>query len=196
VVIDPVGDAPIFELSHHICQNAEKIWVAIEGSKVAAAIMLFFAIYGSCTLQNLAISSFAFKLAGGIFLLLVALDMLSNRRQQQRKEQRSDITSQDDKIAIFPLAIPLLASPAVITSLMMVSSGAAGSQKLSLLGVGALASVMAITTVILIASSLVETYITIRVTTVFSLIAAFILADLSIQYIIDGLQTLEGLPIS
>ena len=143
----------------------------------------------------LAISFSAFKIAGGIILLLVAIDMLSNRRQQ-RKEQGSDLISTEDNVAIFPLAIPLLAGPAAITSVIVVSSGSTGSLKLSLLGLGALAAVMAITAVIVIATSLAEAYIDARVTSVFSRITAIILAALSIQYIIDGLQTLDGLPIS
>ena len=142
----------------------------------------------------LAISFSAFKIAGGIILLLVAIDMLSNRRQQ-RKEQGSDIISPEDNVAIFPLAIPLLAGPAAITSVMVVSSGGISSLKLSLLGLGALAAVMTITAVILIATSLAEAYINSRVTLV-SRIFAIVLAALSIQYIIDGLQTLDGLPIS
>ena len=109
-------------------------------------------------------------------MLLVALDMLSNRRQQ-RKEQGTDIASQDNSIAIFPLAIPLLA-------------GAAGSLKLSLLGLIALASVNAATPLILIATSIAESYVDKRVTTVFSRITTNILAALSIQYIIDGLTAL------
>ena len=59
-------------------------------------------------------------------------------------------------MAIFPLAIPLLAGPAAITSVMVVSSGGTGGLKLSLLGLGALAAVMTITAVILIATSLAE----------------------------------------
>jgi multiple antibiotic resistance protein len=189
VVIDPVGNAPIFlAITSHLPRR-QKIRVAIEGSTVAAAIMLFFAICGAWILQYLAISFTAFKLAGGIILLLVALDMLSNRRQQ-RKEQGSDIASQDDNIAIFPLAIPLLAGPAAITSVMVVSSGAAGSLKLSLLGLGALALVMTATALILIATSFAESYVDRRVTSVFSRITAIILAALSIQYIIDGLSAL------
>ena len=88
-------------------------------------------------------------------MLLVAIDMLSNRRQQ-RKEQGSDRISPEDNVAIFPLAIPLLSGPAAITSVMVVSSGSTGSLELSLLGLDALAAVMAITAVILIATSLAE----------------------------------------
>ena len=195
VVIDPIGNLPIFlAITAHLSKR-QKIRTAIEGSIVAAAIMLFFALCGAWILHYLAIFFSAFKIAGGIILVLVAIDMLSNRRQQ-RKEQGSDIISPEDNVAIFPLAIPLLAGPAAITSVMVVSSGGTDSLKLSLLGLGALAAVMAITAVILIATSLAEAYIDTRVTSVFSRITAIILAALSIQYIIDGLQTLDGLPIS
>ena len=143
----------------------------------------------------LAISFSAFKIASGIILLLVTIDMLSNRRQQ-RKEQGGDRISPEENVSIFPMAIPLPAGPAAITSVMVVSSCSTGSLKLSLLGLGALAAVMAITAVILIAISLAEAYLNARVPSVFSRITAIILAALSIQYIIDGLQTLDGLPIS
>lgn len=128
----------------------------------------------------------AFKIAGGIILLLVAIDLLSNRCRQL-KEQGSDLISPKNNVAIFPLAIPLLTGPAAITSVLMVSSGSNGSLKLSLLGLGALAAVMAITAVILIANSLAEAYTDARVTSVFSRITAIILAAFSIQYIIDRL---------
>ena len=73
---------------------------------------------------------------------------------------------------------------------MVVSSGAAGSLKLSLLGLSALASVMAATALILIATSFAESYVDRRVTSVFSRITAIILVALSIQYIIHGLTAL------
>ena len=79
---------------------------------------------------------------------------------------------------------------------MVASIGGTGSLKLSLSGLGALAAVMAITAVILIATSLAEAYKNIRVTLVFSRITAIILAALSIQYIIGDLQTLDEPPIS
>ena len=99
-------------------------------------------------------------------------------------------------MAIFPLAITLLASPAAITSVMVVSSGGTGSLKLSPLGLGALAAVMTVTAIILIATSLAEAYLDTMVTSVFSRITEVILAAFSIQCIIDGLQILEGLRIS
>ena len=93
-------------------------------------------------------------------------------------------------MAIFPLAIPLLAGPTAITSVTVISSGGNGSMNLSRLGLSALASVMATTAFILIATSFAESYLEKRVTSVFSRITAIILAALSIQNIIDGLIAL------
>ena len=120
VVIDPVGTAPIFlAITTHL-NKRQKIRTALEGSFVAGAIMLFFALCGVWILHYLNISLTAFRLAGGIILLIVALDMLANKRQA-RREQGNDTISTDDNIAIFPLATPLLAGPAAITSVMVVA---------------------------------------------------------------------------
>jgi multiple antibiotic resistance protein len=114
--------------------------------------------------------------------------MLANKRQA-RREQGNDTISTDDNIAIFPLATPLLAGPAAITSVMVVASSPAGNLDI-MIGYGAMVAVMLATAIVLIISSLAESYINPRVTLVFSRITAIILAALSIQYIIDGLQAL------
>ena len=119
-----------------------------------------------------------------------------DRPGQKLKEQACDLLSTDDNTAIFSLCFFLFAVPVAITSVIVVSSSGTSSLKLSLLGLVALAPVMAITAVILIATSLAEAYLDTRVTSVFSRITAIVLAALSIQYIIDGLQTLYELPIS
>ena len=190
VVIDPVGTAPIFlAITTHL-NKRQKIRTALEGTFVAGAIMLFFALCGVWILHYLNISLTAFRLAGGIILLMVALDMLANKRQA-RREQGNDAISTDDNIAIFPLATPLLAGSAVITSVMVmvVASSPAGNLDI-VIGYGAMVAVMLATAIVLIIASLAESYINPRVTLVFSRITAIILAALSIQYIIDGLQAL------
>jgi multiple antibiotic resistance protein len=111
VVIDPIGTAPIFlAITTHL-NKRQKIRTAREDTFVAGAIMLFFALCGVWILHYLNISLTAFRLAGGVILLLMALDMLANKRQT-RREQGHDTISTDGNIAIFPLATPLLAGPA------------------------------------------------------------------------------------
>ena len=140
VVIDPVGTAPIFlAITSHL-NKRQKIWTALEGTIVVGAIMLFFALCGLWILYYLNISLTAFRLAGGIILLMVALDMLANKRQA-RREQGNDTISTDDNIAIFPLATPLLAGPAAITSVMVVASSPAGNLDI-VIGYGAMVRAM------------------------------------------------------
>ncbi|MDB0013890.1 MarC family protein [Alphaproteobacteria bacterium] len=194
VVINPVGTAPIFlAITTHL-NKRQKIRTALEGTFVAGAIMLFFALCGMWILHYLNIFFTTFRLAGGITLLLVALDTLTNKRQA-RREHGNDTLSIDDNIAFFPLATPLLVGPTAITSVMVVASSPAGKLDI-VIGYGAMVSVMLATATVLIIASLAESYINPRVTRVFSQITAIILAALSIQYIIDGLQALGIIQIS
>ena len=120
VVIDPVGNAPIFLAVTEAQDRAGKLRTAIEGTAIAIAtvIMLFFALCGAWILAYLNISEAAFKVAGGIILFLVALDMLAAKRQQRKRAESTGGTSageatqgdnDTDNLAIYPLTIPLLA---------------------------------------------------------------------------------------
>ena len=94
-------------------------------------------------------------------------------------------------MAIFPLAIPLLAGPAAIMSVMVVSADFDKGLAMTLAGYAALLAVMVVTGCILTAASLAENLIDQRVTNVFSRITAIILAALSVQYIVDGMTALN-----
>ncbi|MDA7599023.1 MarC family protein [Alphaproteobacteria bacterium] len=199
VVVDPIGNAPIFLAVTTHLDKTRKARVALEGTAVATIIMLFFAICGSWILGYLNISEAAFKIAGGLILFTVALDMLTSRRQT-RKEQNTARDSdagapppalgESDNVAIFPLAIPLLAGPAAIMSVMVVSADLDGSFALQVTGYSALLAVMVLTGIILSLTVLAERIIDPRAANVFSRITAIILAALSVQYVIDGVTLL------
>lgn len=209
VVVDPIGNAPIFLAVTAHLDKAQKARVALEGTVVATAIMLFFALCGSWILGYLNISEAAFKIAGGLILFTVALDMLTSRRQT-RKEQtttrnqddsdnpdgdrhdKNDVadSGEQDNVAIFPLAIPLLAGPASIMSVMVVSADLGDSLALQITGYGALLAVMLATALILGLVVFVERFIDHRATNVFSRVTAIILAALSVQYVVDGMAAL------
>lgn len=216
VVVDPIGNAPIFLAVTAHLDKAKKARVALEGTVVATAIMLFFALCGSWILGYLNISEAAFKIAGGLILFTVALDMLTSRRQT-RKEQTTAIDHDDanhqtddnhgthdvadsgnqdadggdqDNVAIFPLAIPLLAGPASIMSVMVVSADLGDNFAMQVTGYGALLAVMLITALILGLVVFIERFIDPRATNVFSRVTAIILAALSVQYVVDGVATL------
>jgi multiple antibiotic resistance protein len=191
VVIDPIGNAPIFLAVTGAQDRARKMRTALEGTLVATMIMLFFALCGAWILAYLNISEAAFKIAGGIILFLVALDMLAAKRQtRKRVETTSEAAADDsdnDNLAIYPLAIPLLAGPSAIISVIVVNTGFAGTLSSTLTGYAALLAVMAATGIILCLAVVAEGWLNEKISMVFSRITAIILAGLSVQYIIDGM---------
>ena len=99
VVIDPIGNTPIFMSITQNQSSKEKIQTAIECIIIATTVLISFSIIGQFILSYLNISLESFRIAGGIILFLISLEMLFNKRQE-RKEQILD--SNKDKISIFP----------------------------------------------------------------------------------------------
>ena len=200
VVIDPIGNAPIFLAVTEAQDRARKLRTALEGTAIATAIMMFFALCGAWILGYLNITEAAFKIAGGIILFLVALDMLAAKRQQRKRAEStgsgtaSDAVDEEDSdgdnLAIYPLAIPLLAGPSAIMSVIVVNAGFAGALASTLTGYAALLAVMVATGIILCLTVIAEGWLNEKITMVFSRITAIILAGLSVQYVIDGLAAI------
>jgi len=189
VVIDPVGNAPVFLAVTNAQTRRQKFRTAIEATLFASFIMLFFALCGAWVLAYLKITQPAFKIAGGIILFLVSLDMLSARRQQRKRDESTD--NEGDNLAIYPLAIPMLAGPAAIISVIVVTAEFSDALGRSLIGYSALLAVMASTGLILCLTVIAESWLNEKVTMVFSRITAIILAGLSVQYVQDGLLFLK-----
>jgi multiple antibiotic resistance protein len=169
-------------------QNAkEKVKSAFEGVLTATIILIFFSIVGNFLLSYLNISLGAFKIAGGIILFIISLEMLFDKRQE-RKEK--DIENVSSNIAIFPLAIPLLSGPAAITSVIVIVSQFGDNLRYQLIGTFSLVVVMLITFILFFIVSKSQQFINKKVINVFSRVIAIILAGLSIQYIIDGVISL------
>lgn len=184
VVIDPIGNTPIFMSITQSQNGGEKYQTAIEGVVIATIVLILFSIIGQFLLSYLNISLESFRIAGGIILFLISIEMLFNKRQQ-RKEQIINHTK--DKISVFPLAIPILAGPAAITSVIVIATKYQGSiilQSVSLLG---LLIVMIITLLMFLLLAKSDKFLNKNITNIISRVIAIILAALSIQYIIDGL---------
>ncbi|MDC0226735.1 MarC family protein, partial [Alphaproteobacteria bacterium] len=126
----------------------------------------------------------SFRIAGGIILFLIAIEMLFNKRQE-RKEQA--INQKNEKISIFPLAIPILAGPAAITSVMVIATKYQGDLRLHITSFIGLIIVMGLTLCLFILLAKSDRFLNKNITNVISRVIAIILASLSIQYIIDGL---------
>jgi multiple antibiotic resistance protein len=185
IVIDPLAASTLFLIVTQGFKAKDKIKIAFEATLIATLILLFFAFLGNFLLSYLNISLSAFTIAGGIILFLLSLEMLFDKRSQRKEESikdNSDITS------VFPLAIPLLAGPAAITSVMVSVADIGEKFILQVSGVLALILVMALTFVFFFIVSKSSKIINKKVTSVISRVIGILLAGLSVQFILDGVQ--------
>ena len=187
VVVDPLGVAPIFLSLTQSQSKKEKIQTSLEGVLIATVILITFSLIGNLILTYLNISLPAFRIAGGIILFIISLEMLSNKRQQRKETIVSDA---NDKVSIFPLAIPILSGPAAITSVIVIVSDIGDNLFNQLINMLALVSVMVLTLIVFLLISKSGDFINKKIINVFSRVIAIILAGLSIQYIMDGILEL------
>ena len=113
---------------------------------------------------------------------------------KQHTKDTKDTSGNEDEpenLAIFPLAIPMLAGPAAIMSVMVVSADFSGSMVMSLIGYGALLAVMLVTGKIMVLTAIADRIIDPRLSNLFSRVTATILAALSVHYVIDGMTALQ-----
>jgi len=186
VVIDPIGTTPLFLVVTKGLNAKDKNKVAFEGVLIATIVLLFFAFFGNYVLKYLGITFPAFTIAGGVILFLIALEMLFDIRSERKKRSIND---KRDKISIFPIAIPLLAGPAAITSVILTISQAEGSYSLLIINIICLISVMLVSFVILRVFTKFQKFINEKIINIFSRVIGIILAALSIQYILDGIKS-------
>jgi multiple antibiotic resistance protein len=186
VVIDPIGTVPLFIVVTKGLKNNDKIRVAFEGVIIATLVLLFFAIFGSYLLKYLGISFNAFTIAGGIILFIISLQMLFDIRTERRKKS---INEKRESISIFPIAIPLLAGPAAITSVILAVSSAGENYSSFIINLISLTVVMIICLIVFRIFINFQKYINEKIINIFSRVIGIILAALSIQYILDGLKS-------
>jgi multiple antibiotic resistance protein len=185
VVIDPLATAPLFLIVTQGLKLKNKLKIAFEATLIATLILIFFSILGNFILSYLQISLSAFTIAGGIILFLISLEMLFDKRSQRKEDE---IKESSAVTSIFPLAIPLLAGPAAITS-VIVSVADMGKNLVSqAAGLLALILVMILTFISFYVVSKSSRVINKKVTSVISRVIGIILAGLSVQFILDGIQ--------
>ena len=121
VVVDPLGVAPIFAALTRGYPEKRKRETALRGTALGAAILLLFALAGDVLLEALGIGIPAFRIAGGILLFLLSLDMIfaSPTGLRSRTVREQEEISYEHDVSVFPLAIPLLAGPAALTTVLL-----------------------------------------------------------------------------
>ncbi|HYC96008.1 MAG TPA: MarC family protein [Sphingomicrobium sp.] len=195
VIIDPPGCAPIFASLTAGTDAAHRRAMAIRSALVAWCILLFFALLGEPLLRTLGISLSAFRLAGGIMLFMIALDMVFERRTERREERAEEIkgTPEAEDISVFPMAIPMIAGPGSIASIMLLTARADTLIE-DLIVLSALTLVLLLTLIALLLAGPLMKLIGAKLEAMITRILGVILAALAAQFVLDGLErALPGL---
>jgi multiple antibiotic resistance protein len=193
VVIDPPGCAPIYAGLVKGASNRQAVAMATRACFIAAIILVVFALFGEDLLGALHIELNSFRIAGGIMLFVIALDMVFEKRTQRREERAEKVRAQSaqtpevDDVSVFPMAMPMIAGPGSIATIMLLTARADGTEQ-TLVVLGALAAVLLLTFVALAAAGPLMKLLGARVEAVITRLLGVLLAALAAQYVIDGVK--------
>jgi multiple antibiotic resistance protein len=192
VVIDPPGCAPIYAGLTHGATPAHRRSMAIRAVVVAAIILFVFAAVGEAMLKALGVSLAAFRIAGGIMLFLIAIDMVFEKRTERRESRAQEVNARaPEDISVFPMAIPMIAGPGSIASIMLLQARAEGLIP-SLVVFGALLATLLLMLVCLLAAGPLMRFLGHRMEAMITRLLGVLLAALGVQFVLDGLHRSLG----
>ncbi len=190
VVIDPLGLAPIFAALTRSLPEKARREAAIRGVALAAGILFLFALVGDGLLAALGIGIPAFRIAGGALLFLLSVDIIfrSNRTTGARSSaaQEAEEDPHREDISVFPLAIPLIAGPGSLTTVLLYTGGTGFLETITVLGV--LLVVLSLTLAALLLAPRILGVFGETGTNVFSRVLGVLLAALAVQFVLDGIR--------
>jgi multiple antibiotic resistance protein len=194
VVIDPPGCAPIYAGLTSGASPSHRRSMAIRAVFVAAIILFVFAAVGRAILDALGVSLPAFSIAGGIMLFLIALEMVFEKRTERREDRAAKVAStpEVEDISIFPMAMPMIAGPGSIASVMLTMNRNHGFENVAVV-LAALATILVLTLLALLAAGPLMQLLGARVESVITRILGVLLGALAVQFIIDGIGKAFGL---
>ncbi|MBX3561013.1 MAG: NAAT family transporter [Sphingomonas sp.] len=188
VVIDPPGCAPIFASLTTEAEARQRRAMAIRAVLVATGILVFFGLLGEDLLRVLGISLDAFRIAGGIMLFLIAIDMVFEKRTERRENRAQEVSASEvNDVSVFPMAIPMIAGPGSIASIMLLMARTEGTAQ-SLVVFGALAATLLLTLVALLAAGPLMRRLGHKMEAMITRLLGVILAALATQFVLDGIE--------
>jgi len=191
IVIDPLGAVPIFiSVAGGLSENQKRRTIR-SAIFIAFIVLAVFIVGGRYLLRFMGISPGAFYVAGGVLFFLIAIDMLFG--QAKRVRTSSDEEPEEEgpsSIAVFPLAIPLIAGPGMVTTIMLYSAGNYEPISTTLLLFGAVVIALAAMFVALTASGLILRALGKTGVSVIERMMGLLLSGLAVQFVYDGLSKL------
>ena len=190
ITIDTIGNLPFFISLTEGAKIKKKNQIAIKSVIYAFFILILFAYLGRYLLDALGVALDSLKIAGGIILMFIAIDILFEKRKR-RREKKVEAALDDktyDEIIIFPIAIPFIAGPSTLATIKLLMGNYAESINLQLVVILALIAALIVSLLLMIGTNFTTKYIPPQILHATSRVFAFILAALATQFIIDGIK--------
>jgi multiple antibiotic resistance protein len=190
VIIDPIGVVPLFVALTPGYDPTHRRRIAIRGIAIATGILLVFTVLGEPVLKYLGVSLGAFRIAGGLLLLLLAIDMVVVKNTGLRTttpKEEEEATHRPD-VSVFPLAIPLIAGPGAITSVILLQSQHAEDLVARVTIAAVMIGVLAMTLIGFIASGPIMKALGVTGVNVITRVFGIILAAIAVSNIVEGIR--------
>ncbi|MEQ1724933.1 MAG: MarC family protein [Sphingopyxis sp.] len=189
VVIDPPGCAPIYASLTSGADARQRRVMAVRATLISGLILVGFALFGEDLLRALHIDLDSFRIAGGIMLFIIAVDMVFEKRTERREKRAEGVraTPEVEDVSVFPMAMPMIAGPGSIASVMLLVSQNEGLERAGVI-FGALLSVLLLTLAALLAAGPIMRVVGGKAEAVVTRLLGVLLAALAAQFVIDGLK--------
>ncbi len=196
VTIDPIGLAPLFLALTAGMDRATRTQIALRGILISTGLLVMFALAGMTILDLFGITMPAFRIAGGLLLFWLAFEMVYEKRQERKQEttDRAVVSHEEAKhIAVFPLAIPLIAGPGAISATVLLSTEMSSPLERSAL-IGVILALMVLCMVVFMLAERLDHILGDTGRMVLTRLLGVILAALSVQFVADGIIAFMAAP--
>ena len=186
VVVDPIGTIPVFLAFTAGMEPKQRIKVALQAVFTAAGILFFFIIFGQLLMDELGISLISFRISGGIIMFLFALTMVFGDSKPQIEVQENTTTGQN--VAIFPLAVPSIASPGAMLAVVVLTDNNRFSLPEQSLTALMMLLVLTATLVLLMLANPIHRLIRESGASIISRVMGMILAAVAADIVLEGIE--------
>ena len=190
VAIDTIGNVPFFLSLTEDVKTKERNRIAIKSTIIAFFIMITFAYVGRYLLEAIGVSLDSLKIAGGVILMIFAIDILFEKRKRRREKRVEEALDEKsyDEIIVFPIAIPFIAGPSALTTIILLIGNDKNFPEFQIIVIFALVVALVVGLILMIGASHIVKFVPKQILHATSRVMAFILAALATQFIVDGIK--------
>ena len=198
ITIDTIGNLPFFLSLTEDAKTKERNKIAFKSTIIAFFIMITFAYVGRYLLEAIDVSLDSLKIAGGIILMFLAIDILFEKRKTRREKRVEEVLDplalmpkdekNYDEITVFPIAIPFIAGPSALTTIILLIGNYSNLPEFQISVIFALIAALAIGLILMVGASHIVRFVPKQILHATARVMAFILAALATQFIIDGIK--------